>query len=410
MGGLFRKYRREAFDESHCTRCGLCLSGCPMMHLPEEEAKREIAALIRCLKEPETAHKSTQAVLRTCTSCFACNLICPEDCSPVNLFFDLWYQAYKRQGLPERARYFLPHSKPNFRTYVLERQSEAEKAAVESWASLEAAEEIFYPGCNLIAAPYLTFSKLFAERPIRGALEYCCGEMYFRMGAQDQVEEVARKCTAYFRRLGAKKVYLQCTAGLNMFTNVLPQFGADFNGIEFCSFVKLLYGQLVSGELKVRRRFDGKTVAVQDSCHAKIYEEGYRDWPRKILELLGFTVLEAPKHGDSALCCGIGSGFSHGAAYAKRDLIAGQRACAKNLHRAKADYVAVYCSGCLEMLAVSRYVAHLGSPVYHLLELIQEAIGETPQRKHRSTAFHFLLGTLRNQGGGKGYFYPPPIE
>jgi len=380
------------------------------LSLPDPEAKAEIASLIACLQGAGLARPSTEAVLRSCTSCFACDVLCPQDCRPANLFLAIWGRRFRERGLPERARYFLPHSRPNFRTYVLERMTAEEKDAVESWKSLEPVETFFYPGCNLITTPYLTFSKLFAGLPIRGALDYCCGEMYFRMGLEDLLEQVARKCTAYFRTLGAKTVYLQCTAGLNMFANVLPQFGADFAGIRFEPFLKRVFEGLESGEWPIVKRFDGRTVAVQDSCHAKIYEPGYADWPRKTLSLLGFSVREAPRHGDTGLCCGIGSGFSHEAAYGKVDLIRGQRACVHNLRDARADVVAVYCSGCLAMMSVARYVARLGSPVYHILELIQEAIGEQPLRRHRGVARNFLIGTLRNQGGGKRRFRPPPIE
>lgn len=410
MERAFRKYQRIPFDPDHCTRCGLCLSQCPVMRLPEERARKEIESLIRCLEEPDNAPASTRQVLRDCTSCFACTLICPEDCRPTNLFLDLWHRAYQKEGMPERARWFLPHSRPNFRTYVLERLPRDEQDAVKAWASLEAAETVFYPGCNLITTPYLTFSRVFEGLPIRGGLDYCCGEMYFRMGAYDLVEQTARKCTEYFKRLHAKTVYLQCTAGLNMFTNILPQFGADFSGMRFVPFLKYLYGKLASGAWPIVKRFDGKTVAVQDSCHARIYEPDFHEWPRKVLAMLGFRVVEAPCHGASGLCCGIASGFSHESGYRQRDLIAGQRACVRNLRAARPDYVAVYCSGCLEMMSVSRYVAWLGSPVYHVLELIQKAIGESPPRRHRRVAFNFLVGTLRNQRGGRRYFTPPPVE
>ena len=410
MNDSFRTYERKAFDATGCTRCGRCLSDCPVMHLPESQARAEIASLIQYVQDPGYARASTDVVLRRCTACFACTVACPENCRPANLFLDIWHRQYEREGLPESARYFLPHSRPNFRTYVLERLSRAEQEAVRSWGNTEPVETFFYPGCNLITTPYLTFSRLFADMPIRGTLDSCCGEMYFRMGLYDQVEQVARTCTAFFRTLGARTVYLQCTAGLNMFTNVLPQFGADFSGIRFVPFLKLLYERLASGELPIVRRFDGKTIAVQDSCHAKIYEPDYHEWPRKILSLFGFEIREAPQHAGTALCCGIGSGFSHAAGYSNLALIGGQRTCARNLRRSHADYVATYCSGCLEMLSVSRYVARIGAPVYHILELIQEAIGETPLRRHRGVARDFLVGTLRNQRGGAGRFRPPPIE
>ena len=379
------------------------------MHLTEGQAKDEIASLIRYLENASYTRTSTEKVLKACTSCFACNLICPEDCRPLNLFLDVWHRKYKQEGLPARARYFLPHSVPNFRTYVMDRFSDEETAAVASWRSIEPADEIFYPGCNLITTPYLTFSRLFDGMHIRGALEYCCGEIYFRMGLYDPLERVAQRCTRYFRTLQVKKVNLLCTAGLNLFTNVLPQFGADFSGIEFVSYLKVLHGKLLSGELPIVRRFDGKTITLQDSCHAKLYEDAYCDWSRRIVELLGFRIVEAEQHTQTSLCCGIGCGFSHAAAYGKRELIAGQRRCMKNACDPGADYIGVYCSGCLEMLSVAKYVSWAPTPVYHVIELIQEAIGEQPARRQRRVAFDFLAGTLRNQERGARRFFVPPL-
>ena len=405
MNSVFRRYERKPFAAEACTRCGECLSRCPVMALPEAQARREIEELIRYAREPGRLAASTEKVLRACTSCFACNLLCPEDCRPTNLFMDIWYREHQRHGLPERARYFLPHSRPNFRTWLTDRFTEKEQAAMRAWASKAPAATFFYPGCNLITRPSLLMSSLFKDLPIRGGFDYCCGEMYFRMGLYEQVEQAAAICTRYFRELGAQTVYLACTAGLNMFTHVLPQYGADFSGISFAPFLKYLHNQLASGTLPIVKRFDGRTITVQDSCHAKIYEEDYDAWPRKILTLLGFQVVEAPKHGPDALCCGIGSGFSHGAAYAKTALVAGQRACLSNLHRDRADYIAVYCAGCLEMLALSES----GAKIRHILDWVQEAIAEDPAGKHRNAALTIALGVLRNQGIGSKRFTPPPL-
>ncbi|HNT89950.1 MAG TPA: (Fe-S)-binding protein, partial [Candidatus Hydrogenedentes bacterium] len=307
------------------------------------------------------------------------------------------------------ARYFLPHSRPNFRTHAIARFADDERAAIEDWQRLDPVDEIFYPGCNVIASPYLTFSRLFEGIIIRGGLEYCCGEMYFRMGLYDQVEQVARKLTEYFRKLGVKRVYGSCTACLNVLSNILPQFGADFGGIEFVSSVKRLHDQLASGALPITHPLDQTTVTVQDPCHAKVCEEEYYEWPRRILEMIGCRIVEAPQNRQTALCCGIGSGFSHGAAYGKRDIIVGQRACAANLRAASAQRIAVYCSGCLQTQSTAKYVSWTREPVYHLIELVQEATGETPARRHRKLAFDLLSGTLFRQEVGKERFFVPPI-
>ncbi|MCL7454519.1 MAG: (Fe-S)-binding protein, partial [Anaerolineae bacterium] len=195
------------------------------MHLPLAQAQDEIKRLrAEAVAGPQASQPSV--ILRRCTSCLACNQICPEDCRPANLILDLWHEAYLQEGLPARAAWFLPHSRPNFRTHIVDRLPPEEREAVSRWRDGGPAREFLYPGCNLITTPYLTFSRLFEGVEIRGGLDYCCGEMLFRMGLYEAVEQVARRLTLWFRRLGAERVYLVCTAGLNLMRNILPQFGA----------------------------------------------------------------------------------------------------------------------------------------------------------------------------------------
>jgi len=382
-----RPYDRKPFDRDRCTVCGECFRRCPVMHLPLDRAQLEMARLLAGEDSP---------VLRNCTSCQACNLFCPEDCRPANLILDRWHDAYVRRGLPARAAYFLPHARPNFRTDIIARLPDAEGAAAARWRLGGPACEFLYSGCNLITTPYLTFSRLFDGVEIRGGLDYCCGEMLFRMGLYEALEQVARRLTLWFRRLEAERVHLVCTAGLNMLRNVLPQFGADFSGIEFAPYQRVILERLESGDLGAVRSLD-LTVTVQDSCHTRIVEPAFGDLPRRILETIGVEVREAPHHGDEQLCCGIGGGFSHASAYHPADLLLSARATSRDHRQQPADATCVYCSGCLEMASVARYADPNRRPVYHLLELVQMAIGESPRRRQGALARHFIVGTVHRQ-------------
>jgi len=413
----FRPYERQSFDRGRCTLCGVCFHRCPVTGLPLERARREMERLLAGEDSP---------VLRRCTSCQACNLFCPEDCRPANLILDRWHEAYLREGLPARAAFFLPHARPNFRTGIVARLPPGERAAVARWRRDEPAREFLYAGCNLITTPTLTFSRLFRGIEIRGGLDYCCGEMLFRMGLYEAVEQVARRLSHWFRRLGAERVYLVCTAGLNMLHNVLPQFGADFSGITFQPYLPLLLQRLRSGDLPASGlegssgqrpagiRPLGLAVTVQDSCHARVVEPAFADLPRQVLEAIGVEIREAPHHQDEQLCCGIGGGFSHASAYHPVDLLLSARATSRDHRRQPADATCVYCSGCLEMMSVARFADPNRRPVYHLLELVQMAIGEAPRRQG-DLARQFILGTARHQFPrllSRGRFWLPelPVE
>ena len=383
----YRPYERQPFNRDGCTLCGECFHRCPVMELPLEQAREEIERLLAGGDSP---------VLRACTSCQACNLFCPEDCRPANLIVDHWHEAYLREGLPAHAAYLLPHTRPNFRTDIVDRLPPDERATVARWRQDEPAREFLYSGCNLITTPHLTFSRLFDGIEIRGGLDYCCGEMIFRMGLYEALQQVARRLSHWFRRLGAERVYLVCTAGLNMLRYVLPQFGADFGDIDFQPYLPVILERLENGDLGTIRPLD-LAVTVQDSCHTRVVEEGYAGLPRRVLEAIGVEVREAPHHRETGLCCGIGGGFSHTSAYHPVDLLLSARATSRDHRRQAADATCVYCSGCLEMMSVARFADPSRRPVYHLLELVQMALGEMPRRRQGTLARHFVLGTARRQ-------------
>ena len=49
------------------------------------------------------------------------------------------------------------------------------------------------------------------------------------------------------------------------------------------------------------------------------------------------------------------------------------------------------------MTSVARYADPNRRPNYHLLELVQMAIGESPQRRQGALARQFLVGAIRRQ-------------
>jgi Fe-S oxidoreductase len=187
-----------------------------------------------------------------------------------------------------------------------------------------------------------------------------------------------------------------------MMRNILPQFGADLAGIEFVPYLDVILERLRGGDLGPVAPLD-LSVTVQDSCHTRIVEPGFAGLPRQILETIGVQIREAPHHQNEQLCCGIGGGFAHDSAYHPLSLLLSARATSRDHRRAPVDATCVYCSGCLEMMSVARWVDPNRRPVYHLLELVQMATGGVPSGRQEdqdrlgSLAFQFVLGTVRRQ-------------
>lgn len=382
----------KPYLEDSCEQCGTCLERCPVLHLSREQAVEEI----KKLREGRDS-----IVLKRCTSCLDCDFFCPNGCNPGELILSRWYEINLERRLPARARYFLPDSRPNFRTYVIERMSPREKGIIRSWDNLAPAGEVCYPGCNMIVTPLLTQTKALDGLDIRGSLEYCCGEMYWRMGLFDQVRQVARKTQEFFDTLEAKKVTILCTAGYYVFTEVLPHFGADFK-FEMESYLHLIKRRLDSGELEFKHPLNMR-VAVQDSCYGKQFGADYLDIPREILTRAGAEIVEMKNSRECMMCCGIGAGFSPYSAYNPMRLTTYTMKMLNNAKKSGADALVAYCSGCLQMFSTGLLFYPTGLPTYHLLELMGLALGEKDEspkeiaRSHRRLAWRAFAGTARHQ-------------
>jgi Fe-S oxidoreductase len=396
--------RYRFFDLKQCKLCGECLSRCPELSLPLDVAKKEKAKI--------NQGNISNWLSRSCTGCFDCDFYCPNEANPCETIVHHWWEEYQRRGLLERARYFLPLEPKTFRSYVIERLPQDEKAKLASWDDSSTCEEFIYPGCNVCTMPYLTDTSLLPGLPTRGGLDWCCGETFFRMGYYDLAEAQGKRMQARFGDMRAKQVLMMCTAGTVLFTRVMPErFGIRFDA-EFKPLVRYLWEGLESGRIKVEHNL-GFRATIQDSCYSKFLEPDYIELPRKILQRIGIEVVEMPRSKETMVCCGIGAGFSIESNYNPFYLT---RSSLKRLREAKqtgADILCVYCAGCLQMLGAGD-LFYPGAPeIYHLLQLVQLATGEEPKRRTRQRAQTMFGGVIVNQFPkllSRSRFFPEPIE
>ncbi len=381
------------FKTDACTVCGECLTHCPVIEYDIESAKAEMRKLI--------AGKKTKKLLRNCQSCFTCNLYCPHDAKPTSLILRRWNEQYEKEGLKIRGKYFmtLHPNYPNFRSYAADRFIELEKQLVQKWRSLEPlkGDTLTYPGCNVILTPTLTQTSIFDELDIRGRLEYCCGETLFRTGYKEELFQVTKRLDKWFNILKPKNLLVLCTAGTNVFRNVLPHYGLTYKFEKITSYIEWLWEKFEKGEIKVTNPLN-TSVTIQESCYSKMFGDEYMDLPRKILKKIGCEVKEMKHNRENMRCCGIGAGFSVDSAYNSLKI---RDATAKNLNEARhteADAICVYCSGCLQQYHTAKMLyLKEAPPIFHIIELIQLAIGETPNRLASYTAKNMFWGIMKHQ-------------
>ncbi|MBN1532701.1 MAG: (Fe-S)-binding protein [Spirochaetes bacterium] len=355
-----------------CRECGECLVDCRYLSLSRDEAVRAIRALNS--GEPSVIHQC-------CISCCACDAVCPEDAHPYERIIARWNERYRRRGLPLRASIMMPTMRPNFRRDVA--YGAGERGLHEAWASeAPPGPVVLFPGCNLLTLPDLATGALFEKLPVWGDWDQCCGEMYFRMGLFGPAEERAHRLTLFYSGKGVREMVFLCPACYNMFTSVLPErFGARFD-FTTTHFVDYFTGALDRGDFMIRKRLRG-SVVLQDSCHGRILGGDFMERQRALLVRLGLTVTEAPLNRERGLCCGMAAGCRE---YRGADILKGSLRALRELDRAVGDEIAVYCTGCLLTLSITRLVKPFGKRLVHTLELVRRALGEEPPRIHMKRA------------------------
>lgn len=377
MRGLMVEEKYHFFDKGSCDLCGICLNKCPVLELPIEEAKAEMRRLV---EGEETKH-----VLSKCTSCMTCNLFCPEDCLPYELILQQRYERYKKEGLSSVAKIMVtPMQTPqNMWSMAL---PEDEKKTFQSWSEPRKAEEILYPGCMMCFPPYLSHSKLFDGFNTVMSNELCCGEPFYRIGVLDTAEQIAKRLEKQFRIMGVKKMIFPCLGCHNTIKNVYPKrFGVEF-GFESIALLDLIWKRIESGEIEIKNKLNIRAT-VLDNCHSKPFGAHFFDLIRKILKALGAGVVEMKHNRENALCCGI-------AAFAiKQDPMDVIDAAVKTFKEAEetgADALAVNCGGCLILQSVGKIVSSGEMPIYHIIELVQKAMGEEPTHRNMERAENML--------------------
>lgn len=352
----------DFFIYADCDLCGDCLARCQYMDLSRAEAVEEMKRL--------TCGEPTHVVHRKCISCYACNAFCPRDCHPYELILKTWHERYREKGLPVRASYLMPSSSPNFRTDIVKTLNTREKELLCEWRETPPeGEVVLYPGCSVLTLPHLLDAEFMRGVTVSGDFDLCCGEMYFRQGLFDVVERTAEKLTDYYRGRDIGTMLFVCPAGLNMFRNVLPdQFGADF-AFETEYIGNYLLRKVGSGEIEIKRKLN-RTVAVHDSCHARILGGEVMDSARKLYSLMGLEMREMAHNREEGYCCGFAAGCNK---YSPTDMILASVKELWESQKTGAKEMAVYCTACVTTMTMYRWLFPTLQPLCHMLEYLKEA-------------------------------------
>jgi len=139
---------------------------------------------------------------------------------------------------------------------------------------------------------------------VLGKREACTGDPARRMGEEGLFREQARRNIARLERHRVRKVLTHCPHCFNTFRNEYPELGAD---LEVEHHSQFLARAVREGRLALPPALAEKVV-FHDPCYLA-RGNGVTRAPREVLRALQrMPLLEMPRHGERAFCCGAGGG------------------------------------------------------------------------------------------------------
>jgi Fe-S oxidoreductase len=340
---------KDNLDALACMECGRCQDACPastsgkplspkmiVLNL-EKRLLAEKRALLGGRRDdltPLFPDTYTDGEIWTCTTCGACQHVCPVEIEHIRKIVGVRQAEVLMQSrFPQELNAFFRNMETNANPWGIGFAKRADWAAgldVPVMAEKKSADVLLWVGCagsydeqgiGIARAMVTLLKKAGTDFGILGTEEKCCGDSARRLGQEYLFQTLAAENLGLFLNYQVKKILAFCPHGYNTFKNEYPGLlpllatfteadRARLAQIEVVSHVRWISDSLREGKLSLKAG-SGSTpsLAYHDPCYLGRHNGIVRE-PREVLARLGRgPIVELKKNREHSFCCGAGGGM-----------------------------------------------------------------------------------------------------
>jgi len=330
---------KQNLDLYSCVVCGNCQELCPAYLSGKklnpkkviQDLKKQLLTVgpelvaAKAKGEPAPANPNVPLVenvilkdeIWACTSCGACDEVCPVWVDHIDKIVDLRRNLVMEQSsIPETGEGALRSIEDRghpWRGTTLSRTDWAEGLDIKVLADDKNVDILFWVGCTEALEERSTkvakaVAKLLKSAGVNfgilGTEESCCGDPARRLGNEYLFQMQAAKNIEILNSYGVKKIVTACPHGYNIIKNEYPQFGGNYEVIHHTELIAQL---IKEGRLKFKNSLN-EMVTYHDACYLGRYNNIYEP-PRQIIKAVpGIKLVEMERNRRRSFCCGGGGG------------------------------------------------------------------------------------------------------
>ena len=291
----------------------MALTGTPPVS-PPIGIDREITVTADSLFERITAEE-----LWSCTSCKACDEICPVNIEILDKILDMRrYLSLMESNFPASLGNVYRSMENSGNVYGMNQGERGDWAdSLEGVEIVEPGgafdhEYLYWVGCagsfddrnkKTSRAMAKLLPRAGIDFAILGPSEMCTGDSARRSGNEYIFQMLAMQNIETLDGLGVKKIITQCPHCFNTLKNEYPQLDGHY---EVVHHSELLMQLISDGRLSMAGASLAERVTYHDSCYLGRHNDVYLA-PRNVIgSLAGIDIVEMPRNGTRGMCCGAG--------------------------------------------------------------------------------------------------------